>query len=426
MFKFEINKIVPENKILAYQSKVSKIHDSIKNRTGLGSEMLGWVDYPENYDKDELNRIIEDAKRVRKQFDVLVICGIGGSYLGTRCAFEALKGLKHKDEIEIIFMGHTFSPNYNSQVLEYLKDKNFAINVISKSGTTLETSVLFRVLKDLLIKKVGKENAKNAIFATTDKAKGALRELANKEGFTTYVLPDNIGGRYSVLTSVGCFPLAVAGIDVKKMLEGANKARKDFDNDDLKTNDCYRYAVARNYLYKHGFGLEMFVTFEPQMKGLNDWLKQLFAESEGKNRKGIYPTGAIFSTDLHSTGQILQDGPHIFFETILHIQEPKLDVTVPCDDYDLDGLNYLCGKKLSYISEQSFRGTLEAHQSISKIPCNVITINKLDEESLGYTFYFFMKACAMSAYLLGVNPFDQPGVDVYKKNVYYFLKKDKN
>ena len=426
MFKFEINKIVPEKKILSYQNKVSKIHNAINDKTAVGSDMLGWVDYPKDYDKNELDRIIKDAKKVREQFDVLVICGIGGSFLGTKCAYEALRVPHEQEKIEIIFMGHTFSPNYNARIIEHLKDKNFAINVISKSGTTLETSVMFRILRDLLEKKVGVEESKKAIFITTDKSKGSLRELCDREGYTSYVLPNNIGGRYSVLTSVGCFPLAVSGIDVKKMLEGANKARIDFQNDDLKINDCYRYAVTRNYLYKHGFRLEMFVTFEPTMKRFNDWLKQLFAESEGKNRKGIYPTGAIFSTDLHSIGQILQDGPHIFFETIVHVQNPNLDVTVPCESFDLDGLNYLCGKTLSYISEQSFRGTLEAHQSVSKIPCNVITLDRLNEESLGYTFYFFMKACAMSAYLLGVNPFDQPGVDVYKKNVNYFLKKDKN
>jgi len=424
MFEFDINKVISEKEVMSYQQKVSEIDKNIKNKTGLGSDMLGWVDYPRDYDKAELERMVSDARKVRENFDVLVVCGIGGSYLGTRCAYEAMKGFKNDDEIEIIFMGHTFSPNYNAQVLEYLKDKNFAINVISKSGTTLETSVIFRILKKLLIDKVGKEKAKEAIFAITDKSKGALRKLCDKEGYTSYTLQSDIGGRYSVLTSVGCFPLAVAGIDVKKLIEGANQARIDFDNDDLKTNGCYRYAVARNYLYEHGFYLEMFVTFEPQMKALNYWCKQLFAESEGKQGKGIYPTGGIFSTDLHSTGQILQEGPHVFFETIVRILNPNQDVIVPEEEDNFDGLNFLSGKKLSYITEQSFRGTLQAHQGVSNIPCNIITVDKMNEFNLGYIFYFFMKACAMSAYLLGLNPFDQPGVDVYKKNVAHFLGND--
>ena len=395
----------------------------IDEKTGAGNDFLGWVDWPVDYDKEELDRIIADAKYVRDNFDILVVCGIGGSYLGAKCAIDALKGLKSDDKMEIIFMGQTFSPNYVAQVLKYLKGKNFAINVISKSGTTTETSISFRLLKDLLESQVGKEKARKAIYATTDKEKGALKTLCNNEGYATYVLPGNIGGRYSVLTAVGTFPLAVAGVDVKAMIEGAAKARKEFDNDDIKNNMCYRYAVSRDYMYRNNYPVEMYVTYEPQMTQVSEWLKQLFGESEGKEKKGLFPASATFSTDLHSLGQFVQDGSPILFETIINVLDPNDDIEIPEDKDDLDGLNYLKGKNLAFVNQKAFEGTLQAHEETGNVPCNVIYIDKLDAETLGYLFYFFMRACAMSAYLLDINPFNQPGVEVYKKNMFHLLGK---
>lgn len=423
MIKVDVNSVISEVEIEKYQSKVSQINKMIDDRSGAGNDYLGWTTWPKDYDKEELVRLLEDAKYVRENFDVLVVAGIGGSYLGAKCALDALKGLKGSDKPEIIFMGQTFSPNYTHQVLEYLKDKNFAINVISKSGTTTETSIAFRLLKDLLEKKVGKEKARKAIYAVTDKEKGALKTLCNNEGYSTYVLPGNIGGRYSVLTPVGLFPLAVAGVDVKAMLKGSLDALNDLDNDDLKTNIAYRYAVSRDYMYRHHRPVEMFVTYEPQMSQLSEWLKQLFGESEGKEKKGLLPTSATFSTDLHSLGQFIQDGSPLLFETIVNVINPELDVVIPSDKDDLDGLNYLAGKTLSYVNQNAFKGTLKAHQEDGGVPCNIITVDKLDAYNLGYLFYFFMRTCAMSAYLLDINPFNQPGVEIYKKNMFHLLGK---
>ena len=423
MIKLRLNKKIDENILASYQSEVTRINKMIDDKTGAGNDYLGWADWPVNYDKEELERIIADAKYVRDNFDILVVCGIGGSYLGAKCAIDALKGLKSDDKMEIIFMGQTFSPNYVAQVLKYLKGKNFAINVISKSGTTTETSISFRLLKDLLESQVGKEKAKKAIYATTDKEKGALKTLCNIEGYATYVLPGDIGGRYSVLTAVGTFPLAVAGVDVKAMIEGAAKARKDFDNDDIKNNICYRYAVSRDYMLRNHYPVEMYVTYEPQMTQISEWLKQLFGESEGKEKKGLFPASATFSTDLHSLGQFIQDGSPIIFETIINVVNPNEDIKIPETEDDLDGLNYLKGKDLAFVNQKAFEGTLQAHEETGGVPCNVIYIDKLDAETLGYLFYFFMRACAMSAYLLDINPFNQPGVEVYKKNMFHLLGK---
>ena len=423
MIKLRLNKKIDENILASYQSDVTRINKMIDDKTGAGNDYIGWADWPVNYDKEELERIIADAKYVRDNFDILVVCGIGGSYLGAKCALDALKGLKSDDKMEIIFMGQTFSPNYVAQVLKYLKGKNFAINVISKSGTTTETSISFRLLKDLLESQVGKEKAKKAIYATTDKEKGALKTLCNIEGYATYVLPGDIGGRYSVLTAVGTFPLAVAGVDVKAMIEGAAKARKDFDNDDIKNNICYRYAVSRDYMLRNHYPVEMYVTYEPQMTQISEWLKQLFGESEGKEKKGLFPASATFSTDLHSLGQFIQDGSPILFETIINVVNPNEDVKIPETEDDLDGLNYLKGKDLAFVNQKAFEGTLQAHEETGGVPCNVIYIDKLDAETLGYLFYFFMRACAMSAYLLNINPFNQPGVEVYKKNMFHLLGK---
>ena len=420
--RLQLNNQINEEIIKSYQEDVNRINKMINEKTGPGNDYLGWADWPVNYDKEELERMIKDAQYVRDHFDILVVCGIGGSYLGARAALEALNGLKSDDKLEIIFMGQTFSPNYVSQVMEYLKGKRFAINVISKSGTTTETSISFRLLKELLEKQVGKEGAKKAIYATTDKEKGALKTLCNQEGYATYVLPGDIGGRYSVLTAVGLFPLAAAGIDVKAMLEGAQEARKAYDSTDINTNLCYQYAVTRDYMLRHGKPVEMYVTYEPQMSQISEWLKQLFGESEGKEHKGLYPSSATVSTDLHSLGQYVQDGTPLLFETIINVMEPKQDVVIPHDQDDLDGLNYLEGKNLAFVNQKAFEGTLQAHED-GGVPCNVFYIDKLDEYNLGYLLYLFMRACAMSAYMLGINPFNQPGVEVYKKNMFHLLGK---
>ena len=422
MLELRLNKLINQQVLNSYEEQVKRINQMISEKTGQGNDFLGWVDWPINYDKEELQRIKKDAQYVRENFDILVVCGIGGSYLGARSALEALNGLKSDDKLEIIFMGQTFSPNYVAQVMNYLKGKNFAINVISKSGTTTETSISFRLLKELLESQIGKEKARKAIFATTDREKGALKTLCNNEGYATYVLPGDIGGRYSVFTAVGTFPLACAGIDVEAMIKGAQKAREEIQSLPLKDNKCYQYAVMRDYMYRHDKPVEMYVTYEPQMSQISEWLKQLFGESEGKEHKGLYPGSATFSTDLHSLGQYIQDGTPLLFETIINIKEPKQDIVIPHDNDDLDGLNYLEGKNLAFVNQKAFEGTLQAHED-GGVPCNVIYLDKLDEFNLGYLFYFFMRACAMSAYMLDINPFNQPGVEVYKKNMFHLLGK---
>ena len=423
MIRLDLSNIVNVNKINKYEGKVKKINQMINDKTGAGNDYLGWADWPINYDKAEVKTMIKCADYVRNNFDILVVCGIGGSYLGARAALEALKGLYDNDKLEIIFMGQTFSPNYVAQVLDYLKGKKFAINVISKSGTTTETSISFRLLKELLESQIGKKEAKKAIYATTDKEKGALKTLCNKEGYQTFVLPGDIGGRYSVLTAVGLFPLACAGIDINKMLEGAKEAREEIISTPLKDNMCYQYAVTRDYMYRHKKGVELFVTYEPSLSMISEWCKQLFGESEGKGKKGLFPGSVTFSTDLHSMGQFIQDGTPLLFETILNVTTPNKDVKIPHDEEDLDGLNYLEGKDLAFVNQKAFEGTLKAHVEAGRVPCGVIYLDKMDEFNLGYLFYFFMRACAMSAYLLKINPFNQPGVEIYKKNMFHLLGK---
>ena len=423
MIELQLNKLINEDIVKSYQEDVARINKMIDEKTGAGNDFLGWVDWPVNYDKKELERIIKDAQYVRDNFDILVVCGIGGSYLGARAALEALNGLKSDDKLEVIFMGQTFSPNYVAQVMKYLEGKRFAVNVISKSGTTTETSISFRLLKELLEKQVGKDGARKAIYATTDKEKGALKTLCNQEGYATYVLPANIGGRFSVLTAVGLFPLAAAGIDIKAMLAGAAEARDVYDSTDLEKNLCYRYAITRDYMYRHGKPVELYVTYEQQMSQISEWLKQLFGESEGKEKKGLFPASVTFSTDLHSLGQFVQDGTPVLFETIINVLNPRYDIKIPHDDEDLDGLNYLEGKNLAFVNQKAFEGTLKAHTEEGGVPCNVLTVDRLDAKTLGHLFYFFMRACAMSAYLLDINPFNQPGVEIYKKNMFHLLGK---
>ncbi|MEG1222226.1 MAG: glucose-6-phosphate isomerase [Bacilli bacterium] len=421
--KLNLNYVKNPANIKFYEEKVKTINHMINEKTGLGAEYLGWTTYPADFDKAEVARIIKKAKYVRDNFEVLVVCGIGGSYLGARAAIEAINGVHSADKLEIIYMGQTFSSNYISSILTYLEHKKFAINVISKSGTTTETSVSFRLLKELLEKQLGKEKAREAIIATTDKAKGALKELAKAEGYETYVLPDDIGGRYSVLTAVGLFPIACAGIDINLLLEGAHDAMIEFDNDDIYTNKAYQYAILRDSLYRSGKSVEMFINYEPCLVELNEWLKQLFGETEGKDKKGLLPDSAHFTTDLHSLGQFIQEGSPILFETVLYFHSSSSQVLVPHDNDNLDGLNYLEGKSLDYINEKAFLGTLDAHANAGGVDNIVLEFDKLDTYTLGYMFYFFMRVVAMSAYLLEINPFNQPGVEIYKKNMFHLLGK---
>lgn len=423
MIKLDLSNVIEKIPFTEYEQKVKEINKMIDEKTGAGNDFLGWTTWPTDYDKEEFARIKKAAQEIRDNYDVLVVAGIGGSYLGARCAIEALRGLYPSDKLEIIYFGNTLSSTYIAQVLKYLENKKFAINVISKSGTTTETSVAFRLLKELLIKQVGKEKASKAIFATTDKARGALKKEADEEHYQTFVIPDDIGGRYSVITAVGLLPIATAGLDIDSLMDGCAKAQKDFDNPDLKTNLAYQYAVCRNYFLNHNKQVELFVTYEPHFTQIGEWLKQLFGESEGKDKKGLLPDSVTFSTDLHSLGQFIQQGSPVLFETVVRAEKPTLDVTVPHDEDNLDGLNFLAGKNMSFVNEKAFEGTLRAHVDDGQVPNIVVTIEKMDEYNLGYLFYFFMRACAMSCYLTGVNPFNQPGVEIYKKNMFHLLGK---
>ena len=423
MIKLDLSNVIEKIPFTEYEQKVKEINKMIDEKTGAGNDFLGWTTWPTDYDKEEFARIKKAAQEIRDNYDVLVVAGIGGSYLGARCAIEALRGLYPSDKLEIIYFGNTLSSTYIAQVLKYLENKKFAINVISKSGTTTETSVAFRLLKELLIKQVGKEKASKAIFATTDKARGALKKEADEEHYQTFVIPDDIGGRYSVITAVGLLPIAAAGLDIDSLMNGCAKAQKDFDNPDLKTNLAYQYAVCRNYFLNHNKQVELFVTYEPHFTQIGEWLKQLFGESEGKDKKGLLPDSVTFSTDLHSLGQFIQQGSPVLFETVVRAEKPTLDVTVPHDEDNLDGLNFLAGKNMSFVNEKAFEGTLRAHVDNGQVPNIVVTIEKMDEYNLGYLFYFFMRACAMSCYLTGVNPFNQPGVEIYKKNMFHLLGK---
>ncbi|OUP72588.1 glucose-6-phosphate isomerase [Erysipelatoclostridium sp. An15] len=423
MITLDLSKAKLSEDLSSYQEKVNEIHDMIHNKTGAGNDFLGWVELPENYDKAEVALIKEKAAALQDKTDVLLVCGIGGSYLGARAAIEAINGLYPKNKVEIIYVGNTFSSNYIKQVADYIEDKDFAINVISKSGTTTETSIAFRIFKEMCEKKYGKDGARERIVATTDKAKGALKTLATEEGYTTFVIPDDVGGRYSVLTPVGLFPIAMAGIDVDEMMKGAKDAMDKYSVSDLEKNDAYRYGVARQILHKAGYPAEMFVTYELQLSMVAEWWKQLYGESEGKEGKGILPTSATFSTDLHSLGQFIQEGSKVLYETIFQIKEPNSDMVIPSDPDNLDGLNYLAGKTVDYVNKKACEGTIDAHVNTGNVPNILITMDKMDAYGFGYMVYFFEMSCAMSVYLLGVNPFNQPGVEVYKANMFKLLGK---
>ncbi len=423
MISLDLSKAKLTEDLSDYAQKVADVHAMLKEGTGAGSDFLGWLTLPEDHDKAEVELIKKTAAKLREEVDVLLVCGIGGSYLGARAAIDAVNGLYGSDKMEIIYVGNTFSSTYIKQVAEYVKDKEFAINVISKSGTTTETSISFRIFKEMLEKAKGKEMARERIVATTDKARGALKTLATEEGYTTFVIPDNVGGRFSVLTAVGLFPIAMAGIDIDAMLQGALDACKKYDDADINTNDAYRYGVARQLLAKQGYTAEMFVTYELQLAMVAEWWKQLYGESEGKDEKGILPTSGTFSTDLHSLGQFVQDGSKVLYETILQVEQPALDIEIPSDEGNLDNLNYLAGKSVDYVNKKACEGTIDAHVETGNVPNILVNLEKMDAYGFGYMVYFFELSCGMSCYFLGVNPFNQPGVEVYKANMFKLLGK---
>ena len=428
--KIDFEKVGIENKeIMKYKDRVEKIHKNLHERASKEDDFVGWLELPTNYDKKEFKRIQSAAKRINKDSDILLVIGIGGSYLGARAVIEALSSsfynmqtLKQRKHTLVLFAGNNLSPNYINDLIEVIGDKDFSINVISKSGTTTEPAIAFRIFREILENRYGIDEARSRIYVTTDKERGALKTLSDEEGYETFVIPDNIGGRFSVLTPVGLLPIAVAGIDIEKLMKGAKLAQDNYNDEKLKYNECYQYAVVRNILYKDGKTTEVFANYEPKMHYMTEWLKQLFGESEGKEEEGIFPAGIDLTTDLHSMGQYMQQGLRNLFETVLSIETPKSNITINSDDDNLDGLNYLAGKTLDYVNKKAMEGTIEAHTA-GDVPNIVLELPKLSEETIGHLIYFFEKACAMSGMLLGVNPFNQPGVEKYKKNMFRLLEK---
>ncbi|WP_043930336.1 glucose-6-phosphate isomerase [Bacillus sp. EB01] len=404
---------------------VKVAHDMLHNKKGPGSDYLGWVTLPYDYDKEEFSRIKKAAAKIRESSDALIVIGIGGSYLGARAAIEALSHSFHNQmngNTQIYFAGQNISSTYISHLLEMLEGKDISINVISKSGTTTEPAIAFRIFRDYLEKKYGKEEAKNRIFVTTDKEKGALKQLATEEGFETFVIPDDVGGRYSVLTAVGLLPIAAAGLDIDKMMQGARAAADKYNNPDLETNQSYQYAAVRNALYRKGKTIELLVNYEPALHYVSEWWKQLYGESEGKDQKGLFPASVDFSTDLHSMGQYVQEGRRDLIETVVQVAKPKVELTIQEDAANLDGLNFLAGKTMDEVNKNAFQGTVLAHVD-GGVPNMVVELDELNEFTFGELVYFFEKACGISGLLMGVNPFDQPGVEAYKKNMFALLGK---
>jgi len=421
-----VGSFIREHELGAMQASVTSAHDMLHAKSGLGNDFLGWLDLPTNYDKDEFARIQAAAARIKEDTDIFIAIGIGGSYLGARAAIEFLKSPyynnKKKDTPDVYFAGNSISSAALNDLLALCEGKRVSINVISKSGTTTEPAIAFRVLRAYLEKTVGAEEAKKRIYVTTDRARGTLKALADREGYETFVVPDDVGGRFSVLTAVGLLPIAVAGADIDALMAGAQKAQADFDNDDVFTNDCYKYAALRNCLYRKGKTTEVLVSYEPAFTMMSEWFKQLYGESEGKDNKGIFPASVIFSTDLHSLGQYIQEGVRNLFETVCIVDEPKSQLILKENDSDGDGLNYLAGKTMDFVNKMAYQGTVIAHND-GGVPNLVLNIPAWNEHELGYLIYFFEKACAISGYLLGVNPFNQPGVEAYKKNMFALLGK---
>ncbi len=423
MIKFDASHAFLQEDILSYQPQIHAIHQSLKEHTCKGNDFIGWLNWPFNYDKEEFARMLKTAERVRSKCEVLLVCGIGGSYLGARAAYEMIKGMYPDDGMEVIFIGNTFSSTYFKQVMHHIEGRSVILNVISKSGTTTETAMAFRMIRQWMEERYGKEECRERIIATTDKARGTLKELADKEGYETFVIPDDIGGRYSVITPVGLLPLAIAGVDIQALMDGCRKMAELLDTADLTQNPAYQYAVARRILQNQGKDAEMLVSYETQMAMVAEWWKQLFGESEGKEGKGILPCSANFSTDLHSLGQFVQEGKKVLYETLLLTEKPMLDGIFPEDAEDLDHMNYLAGKSLDWVNKMACQGTLEAHEETGHVPNLIITIPDMSAATFGAMCAFFFQACAASCLLLDINPFNQPGVEVYKKNMFRLLGK---
>ena len=421
---FKESKVKMEE-ILEHAGVVEEINQELLDKSEDESEFLGWLKLPTEYDKKEFERIKKCAQKIRKDSDILLVIGIGGSYLGARAVIEALHSSFSQmkdDKPHIIFVGNNLSPDYINDVIDVLQGKDFSINVISKSGTTTEPAIAFRIFREILEGKYGIKEARKRIYVTTDKKKGALKQLSDTEGYESFVIPDDVGGRFSFLTAVGLLPIAASGLNIDKLMEGARIAEDKYSDSSLEYNQCYQYAVARNLLYERDKSVEMLVSYNPRMHYFIEWWKQLFGESEGKDGKGLFPSGAEFTTDLHSLGQYIQEGRKILFETVLDIENSNTDITINMDEDNLDNLNYLYGKKLSYVNKMAMQGTIKAH-SEGDVPNIIVHIVKLNEETIGELIYFFEKACAMSAELLEVNPFNQPGVEKYKTNMFKLLKK---
>ena len=419
---------VSEEKLMGMEAEVNAAVKTLEEGTGAGNDFLGWINLPTDYDKDEFERIKKAAEKIKSDSDVLVVVGIGGSYLGARAAIELLShtfynklSKEERKAPEIYFAGNSISGTYLSHLIQVIGDRDFSVNVISKSGTTTEPAIAFRIFKEMLEKKYGVEEARKRIYATTDAAKGALKKLSTEEGYETFTIPDNVGGRFSVLTPVGLLPIAAAGISIDDLMAGAREAQNDYKAD-YKNNDCYKYAAMRNLLLRGGKSIELLINYEPKVHFVAEWWKQLFGESEGKDGKGIFPASVDLSTDLHSMGQYIQDGQRILFETLIDVVSPDADVVIPFDEADLDGLNYIAGKGMNFVNQKAMEGTQLAHMD-GGVPNIRIAIPKMDAFNLGYLFYFFEKACGVSGYLLDVNPFNQPGVEAYKKNMFALLGK---
>ena len=421
---------VADHELEYMQTQVTAVDKALREGTGAGNDFTGWIDLPENYDKEEFARIKKAAAKIQSDSEVLVVIGIGGSYLGARAAIEFLthsfNNLLSKEERkapQIFFAGNSISSTYLADLINVIGDRDFSVNVISKSGTTTEPAIAFRVFKELLINKYGKEEANKRIYATTDRAKGAVKVEADAEGWETFVIPDDVGGRFTVLTPVGLLPIAVSGADIDRLMEGANDARKEYGaTSDLKENQAYQYAALRNILYRKGKTTEMLINYEPGMHYFSEWWKQLYGESEGKDGKGLFPSSVNFSTDLHSMGQYIQEGRRDIFETIINVEKPKYEVTIEATEDNADGLNFLAGKTMDFVNKKAFEGTLLAHND-GGVPNLIVNVPELTPYYFGKMVYFFEKACGISGYLLGVNPFDQPGVEAYKKNMFALLGK---
>ena len=420
---------VQAHEVSYFNAQVGLAHQMLHEKTGAGNDFLGWIDLPVNYDKDEFERIKKAAKKIQDNSDVLIVIGIGGSYLGARACIDALShtfynalSKEQRKTPEIYYVGNNISGTYLKDLLDVCEGKEVSVNVISKSGTTTEPAIAFRVFKEFMENKYGKEAAKERIFATTDKAKGALLTLAKEEGYETFVIPDDVGGRFSVLTPVGLLPIAVAGISIDDLMKGAADAREEYANPNVEENECYKYAAVRNALLRKGKTTEVIVNYEPCLQYFGEWWKQLYGESEGKDGKGLYPSSVNFSTDLHSLGQYIQDGQRMLFETVINVESPRKDVTLQEEATDLDGLNYLAGKTMDFVNKQAYQGTILAHVD-GGVPNVVVNLPAIDAYNMGRMIYFFEKACGVSGYLLGVNPFDQPGVEEYKKNMFALLGK---